>query len=143
MIKYLEKQNMKYCGIELKSNEARIVSIEVDETGEYNYISTKTKKIKLNDSKSQEATRFFKEEFTAFFQDNNFEKIGIKERMRKGKFAGGADSFKMEGIIQTLDFPIEILHTATVKAKIKDKKLKTDEINSYQQEALKVALSLM
>ena len=133
---------MKYCGIELKSNEARIVSIEVDEAGEYNYIATQTKKIKLNDSKSQEATTSFKDAFNKFFQDNNFNQIGIKERMKRGKFAGGADSFKMEGIIQTLDFPIEILHTATVKAKIKEKNLKTDEINAYQEEALKVALSL-
>ena len=133
---------MKYCGIELKSNEARVVSIDVDETGNYYYISTKTKKIKLNDSKSQEATLSLKEEFTQFFQDNHFEKIGSKERMRKGKFAGGADSFKMEGIIQTLDFPVCLMHAATIKVKIKEKKLKTDEINSYQEEALKVALSL-
>ncbi len=134
---------MKYCGIELKSNEARIVSIEVDEAGDYNYIATQTKKIKLCDSKSQEATKSFKEAFHHFFQDNNFHKIGVKERMKRGKFAGGADSFKMEGIIQTLDFPIEILHAATIKAKIKEKKLKTDEINAYQEEALKVALSLI
>jgi prolyl-tRNA synthetase len=134
---------MKYCGIELKSNEAIIVSIEIDETEDYSFIAAQTKKIKLNDSKSQEATKSFKEAFNKFFQDNNFNKIGVKERMKRGKFAGGADSFKMEGIIQTLDFPIEILHTATVKAKIKEKTLKTDEINAYQEEALKVALSLI
>lgn len=133
---------MKYCGIELKSNEARIVSIQVDGTGEYEFISTQTKKIKLDDSKSQEAAIAFRKTFETFFQKNNFERIGIKERMRKGKFAGGADSFKMEGIIQTLDFPIEILHTATIKAKIKEKTSKTDGINSYQEEALKVALSI-
>jgi len=134
---------MKYCGIELKSNEARIVSIEVDESNDYNYIATKTKKIKLNDSKSQESAKSFKEAFNKFFQDNNFNKIGVKERMKRGKFAGGAVSFKMEGIIQTLDFSIEILHTATIKAKIKERKLKKDEINAYQEEALKVALSLI
>ena len=134
---------MKYCGIELKSNEARIVSIEVDKTGDYKYIATETKKIKLNDSKSQEATKSFQAAFSNFFQDNNFNKIAVKERMKRGKFAGGADSFKMEGIIQALEFPVEIIHTATVKAKIKEKILKTDEINAYQEEALKVALSLI
>jgi len=133
---------MKYCGIELKSNEARIASIEIGETGDYNLIAVQTKKIKLSDSKSQAATKAFREAFNTFFQENNFNKIGIKERMRKGKFSGGADSFKMEGILQTLDYPIEILHTATVKAKIKDKTLRTEEINAYQEEALKVAVSL-
>ena len=133
---------MKYCGIELKSNEARIVSLEIQE-GDYKLIATQTKKIKLNDSKSQKSTQSFKEEFNKFFQDNNFEKIGIKERMKRGKFAGGADSFKMEGILQTLDYPIEIIHTATIKSKTKDKTLKTENINAYQEEALKVALSLI
>ena len=133
---------MKYCGIELKSNEARIVSLEIQE-GDYKLIATQTKKIKLNDSKSQKSTQSFKEAFNKFFQDNNFKKIGIKERMKRGKFAGGADSFKMEGILQTLDYPIEIIHTATIKSKTKDKTLKTENINAYQEEALKVALSLI
>ena len=133
---------MKYCGIELKSNEARIVSLEIQE-GDYKLIATQTKKIKLNDSKSQKSTQSFKEAFNKFSQDNNFEKIGIKERMKRGKFAGGADSFKMEGILQTLDYPIEIIHTATIKSKTKDKTLKTEDINVYQEEALKVALSLI
>ena len=134
---------MRYCGIELKSNEARIVSIETDENDDYKFIASNTKKIKLNDSKTQEATKSFKQAFIKFFQDNSFDKIAIKERMKRGNFAGGADSFKMEGILHTLDFPIEILHTATIKAKIKEKELKTENLNSYQEEALKTALSLI
>lgn len=132
---------MKYCGIELKSNEARIVSIEVQES-DYHFISSEIKRIKLKDSKLQEATIAFKEEFERFFEQNKFDKIGVKERMKRGKFAGGADSFKMEGIIQTLDYPIEILHSSSIKSKIKNKILKTNEINAYQEEALKVALGL-
>ena len=134
---------MKYCGIELKSNEARIVSIEVDDSGDYHYIATQTKKIKLDDPKSQEGTRSFRAAFNRFFQENSFDKIAIKERGKKGKFAGGADSFKMEGILLTLDYPIELIHTATIKSRTKDKTLKTDQINAYQEEALKVALSLI
>jgi hypothetical protein len=132
---------MKYCGIELKSNEARIVSIETQDSN-YNFIAIEVKKFKLKDSKSQQATLDFMSEFKAFFEKNNFDKIAVKERMKRGKFAGGADSFKMEGILHTLDFPIEIIHSSKIKAKTKDKIFKTDEINAYQEEALKVALSL-
>ena len=132
---------MKYCGIELKSNEARIVSIETQDSN-YNFIAIELKKFKLKDSKSQQATLDFMSEFKAFFEKNNFDKIAVKERMKRGKFAGGADSFKMEGILHTLDFPIEIIHSSKIKAKTKDKIFKTDEINAYQEEALKVALSL-
>ena len=123
---------MKYCGIELKSNEARIASIEIKD-GDYTIIAVQTKKIKLDDSKSQGASMSFKDAFDRFFVENNFDKIGIKERGKRGKFAGGADSFKMEGIIQTLPYPIEIIHTNTIKAKIKDKTLKTGDLNVYQE----------
>lgn len=133
---------MKYCGIELKSNEARIASIEIEDD-DYVIIAAQTKKIKLDDSKSQEATMSFRDIFDRFFIKNNFDKIGIKERGKRGKFAGGADSFKMEGIIQTLPYPIEIIHTNTIKAKIKDKTLKTGDLNVYQEEALKTAVSLI
>jgi len=51
---------MKYCGIELKSSEARIVSIQVDESGDYNIIASKTKKIKLTDPKSQEGAQYIR-----------------------------------------------------------------------------------
>ena len=133
---------MKYCGIELKSSEARIVCIEFRD-GDYDFIASETKKIKLNDSKLQEASISFKEAFIKFFGDHNFDKIAIKERGKKGKFAGGSVSFKMEGIIHSLSFPIEIIHSNTIKAKIKGKTLKTENLNNYQEEALKTALSLI
>jgi len=131
---------MRICGIELKSNEAIIVSIETDGV-DYEYIAINTKKIKLTDSKSHEATKAFRVAFDDFLKNNNFDKIAIKERLRKGKFSGGPDSFEMEGILQTLDYPIELIHSATIKSKTKDALLKTDDINNYQLEALKVALS--
>jgi len=133
---------MKYCGIELKSNEARIVSIESD-GGAYQLIATDIKKIKLEDPKAQVAAVSFRGSFAKFFESNNFDKIGIKERGRKGRFAGGSDSFKMEGIIQTLDYPVELIHSNTIKAKIKGKTLKTEDLNVYQVEAFKTALSLL
>ncbi len=133
---------MKYCGIELKGSEARIISIDHD--GEdYEFIAINIKKIKLNDTKSQEAARSFRADFQKLFGDNDFNKIAVKERGTKGKFAGGAASFKMEGLIQSLDYNVEVIHTATIKSRIKDKKLNMAGINNYQEEALKVALSLV
>lgn len=133
---------MKYCGIELKSSEARIVCIEAN-NGDYQFVAPQVKKIKLVDSKSQEAALSFRKAFATFFGDHDFDRIGIKERGKRGKFAGGADSFKMEGILQTLDYPIEIIHARTIKAKINDKTLKTEDLNVYQEEALKIAVSFI
>lgn len=132
---------MKICGIELKGSEARIVCIDYVD-GDYGFVCSEIKKIKLNDPKTQEAAKSFRDAFHNFFEDNNFDKIGVKERGKKGKFAGGPVSFKMEGILQSLDFDVEIIHTMTIKAAIKNDTLKSDEVNAYQVEALKTALSL-
>ncbi len=132
---------MKYCGLELKGSEVILVSIEIS-NGEYRYLSPEMKKIKFNDSGNQSDVKTFLTAIEKFFAKHHFDKIGIKGRQTRGKFAGGPTSFKMEGIIQTMNFPVEIISAPTIRAKLKDQSIDTSGINSYQIEALKVALCL-
>lgn len=133
---------IKVCGIELKSNEARIVVLE-GEPNQYEIISLREDKIKLEDSKNQESVTRFRDKMLEFISFHDFHAIGIKERMSKGRFAGGAISFKMEGLIQTSDYPIHIVHSASIKSKTKDVLIDFDSVKKYQQEALRLATYLM
>lgn len=131
---------MKYCGVELKGNDAIVVGI--DSTGDsYTLIATSTKKIKLNDSDIQVDVKSFTSELKAFFDEQKFDKIIIKARGKKGKFAGGPSSFKVEGIIQNMDYPVELIHIATVKSRLKGKEPDLDQVNGYQADALRVAVA--
>ena len=90
---------MKICGIELKSNNVIFSVVEII-NNKTSYIDTKIKKIVLNDDEDKNSIIFFKSEVEKFILDNNIEKIIIKKRAKKGNFAGGAITFKMEAIIQ-------------------------------------------
>lgn len=132
----------KTCGIELKGNEARIVVLEGNPE-DYVIVSTGISKIALDDPKNQDEVRFFYNEFVAFLEDGDFDRIGIKERVSRGRFAGGTTTFKIEGLIQNTDFPVEIIHQSKIKARLKDTELDISTIHDYQVEAMRVAYYLL
>ncbi len=90
---------MKICGIELKSNNI-ILSIVESINDETSYIDIKIKKITLNDDENQNSIIAFKNEIDDFICANSIDKIIIKKRAKKGNFAGGVITFKIEAIIQ-------------------------------------------
>jgi len=86
---------MKICAVELKSNNAILTILKNNE-----YIDLKIKKITIENDENQEDIRIFCNEFLLFLEQNEVEKIVIKKRAKKGNFAGGPVTFKMEGLIQ-------------------------------------------
>ena len=132
----------KTCGIEIKGNSAIVVVLE-GVADNFKVLPTEFKKTNLNDSNNQADVKLFSRVINIFLAANNFDSIGIKARATKGKFAGGATSFKMEGLIQNTDFPVSIIKGSTMKAKLKDITLAFTEVNKYQMEAMKVAYCLL
>lgn len=133
---------LRVCGIVLKSNE--MISVVIEGTIEnYQIVSTSFDKYKLIEPKDQEAVKKFKTDIHEFFDYEDFHAIGIKERIAKGRFAGGAITFKMEGLIQTSDYPVQIIHVNRIKAKTKDKIIPIGEVKKYQEDALLTAFYLL
>ena len=133
---------MKVCGIELKANEARIVALD-GRIEDFEMLQLDFTKLKLEDPKSQDAVKDFYVTITNLFAIQKFDKIAIKERIMKGRFKGGPLSFKMETLIQMVDEPVEIVHSARVKSKIKDVDVSFDDLKKFQEEAFRVALYLL
>ena len=52
-------------------------------------------------------------------------------------------TFKMEGLIQTTDYPVQIIHGNRIKAKTKDKIIPINEVKKYQEDALLTAFYLL
>ncbi len=133
---------VKVCGIVLKSNE--MISIVLEGTTEdYQIIPSVFDKFKLEDPKDQESIKKFRSAIHEFFDYEDFHAIGIKERIAKGRFAGGAITFKMEGLIQTSDYPVQIIHGNRIKAKTKDKIIPINQVKKYQEDALLTAFYLL
>lgn len=92
---FKRNNKMNICGIELKANQT-ILAVQID--GEYKDL--KTKKITLEDDELQESIRSYCNDLLVFLTENDIEQVYIKKRAKKGNFAGGAITFKMESLIQ-------------------------------------------
>lgn len=127
----------RYCGIELKGNDAVLVVLE-----DNNIITTNVKKISISDSKNQDSIRAFNKEIVSFFTKYSIDNIGIKERATKGRFAGGSVSFKMESLIQNTAFDVVLIHNKTINSKLKSVDLDYSDMMKYQEGAFQVACYL-
>lgn len=107
------------CGIEMAASEARLVLLSGSKA-EYTYINVKPHKLVLNDDENPDEVKAFRDAINAFFRENKVDLIAIKKRGKKGDYAGGAISFKLEGIVQLYaDANIKLIAPQSIGATIK------------------------
>jgi hypothetical protein len=128
---------MNICGIELKANNVILVVLENSK-----YTDIKIKKLTLEDDEKQEDIRKFCNEFLDFLQKNEIEKIFIKKRAKKGTFAGGAVTFKLEGLIQLNPLcSVELISSQSIATFEKKNEIEfPKELKKYQEQAYLTAL---
>ncbi|RXJ77631.1 hypothetical protein CRV03_05215 [Arcobacter sp. F155] len=128
---------MKICGIELKANN---IILSVIENKQFQDI--KTKKLTLEDDEKQEDIRKFCNEFLLFLEQENIEKIVIKKRAKKGNFAGGAVTFKLEGLIQLNPLcEVELISAQSISSFEKKNEIEyPSSLKKYQEQAYLCAL---
>lgn len=135
---------MKICGIEIKGSEAIFaVATLQDRTPEHLTISTR--KIALEDDDEAANVKAFAALVERFVKDNGIDRIAIKKRSKKGEFAGGPTTFKIEGVLQLLsDCQVALVSPQTVSAQSKkfDFALPAS-LNKYQHEAFKTACAVL
>ncbi|MFK2822365.1 DUF3010 family protein [Arcobacter sp. YIC-80] len=134
---------MKLCGVELKANNAIFSVFEKNDDDIVIYIDLKIKKITLDDDESFEDIKTFSNNVNDFLKDNKIEKVFIKKRAKKGNFAGGAVTFKMEGIIQLNDIcDVTLVSSQSVNSFEKKNMIEfPKELKKYQEGAYLTALA--
>ncbi|UII71134.1 DUF3010 family protein [Pseudomonas sp. HN11] len=135
---------MKICGIEIKGSEAIIAVTSLDNQT-LSHVALATKKIALNDDDETANVKAFAAQVKVFVQEHGITRIAIKKRSKKGEFAGGPTTFKIEGVFQLLDaVEVTLLSPQTINAQ--NKKHNFDlpaTLNKYQHEAYKAACSAL
>ncbi|AKA83099.1 DUF3010 family protein [Pseudomonas synxantha] len=135
---------MTLCGIEIKGSEAIIALAALDNQA-LTHVALATKKIALDDDDEAANVKAFAAQVKAFVQDNGIQRIAIKKRSKKGEFAGGPTTFKIEGVFQLLEgVEVTLLSPQTINAQ--NKKHTFDlpaTLNKYQHEAYKTACSCL
>lgn len=131
---------IKTLGIELKASRAIYVALE---GADDDFEMVNSGFLELKDSKNQPAIKAFHEAWMTLLNQGDYHTIAIKERISKGRFAGGALTFKMEGLIQLSDYEIQILNGAKLRSKLKGHEPVFGKIHSYQEEAARLAYYLL
>jgi hypothetical protein len=134
---------MKICGIDLSSNDAVICLLEQGR-GEFNLPDCRVRKLTLIKGHTTEDLRQFQFEFEKLMRDYSVDKVVIRERMPKGKFAGGAISFKLESAIQLIaDLDVILLTPTQIKSALSENpipvKFSETGLKAFQEVAFKTA----
>ena len=134
---------MKICGVELSSNDAVICLLSLDNQ-EFNLPDCRVRKLSLPKGHTREDLQQFQFSFAKLMTDYSVDKVAIKERMTKGKFAGGSIGFKLEAAIQLIaDLDVVVLEPARIKSVISENPLTIPfagtELKAFQETAFTVA----
>lgn len=135
---------MKTCGVEIKASEA-IFALAVVEGGAVNHLPLTLKKLALDDDDQAANVRAFAAQAAAFVAENGIQRLAIKKRSKKGEFAGGPTTFKIEGILQLLEGCETVLvspQTISALAKKSSAELPSS-LNKYQHDAFKAACAVL
>ena len=134
---------MIVCGIEIRASEAifcilrRTKNKIINETGKF-------KKLKLYDDENEKEIRSFYETLKNHFDVIAPTRIGIIKRNKKGEFAGGAITFKIEALVQL--YPekiIRLISPHTLRSYKKKNTLEMIDVSKYQENACVLAHYLL
>ena len=106
---------MKICGVELTGCDAVICLLDRDR-GQH-IPDCRVRKLTLRKDHDREDLQRFQNTFAKLMSDYSIDCVVIKERLPKGKFAGGAISFKLESAIQLIEgLDVILLSAAKIKS---------------------------
>jgi len=114
---------MKICGVELSGNDAVICLLHLEHQ-QFTLPDCRVRKLSLPKAHTREDLQQFQKAFAKLMNDYGVERVAIKERALKGKFAGGAIGFKLEAAIQLIaDIDVLVLPQKDIKLVLAENRL--------------------
>ncbi|MCV2402146.1 DUF3010 family protein [Marinomonas sp. C2222] len=131
------------CGIEIKGSEV-ILCLLSKQDGLFQITDCRQIRHTLTNSDDSENVRKFHFLLKKLFEDYKVERVVIRERPTKGKFAGGAVGFKIESAIQLIDtVQVDLFNTTRIKEVLKNNPMpipfKATGLRAFQENAFTVA----
>jgi len=136
---------MKVIGIQINSNEAVFVVLQLKSDGEIVQTNESAKYV-IKDHTNSTQVRQFKDQITAAFDTIKPDKVGVIARIASGRAlrASSPISFKLEGIIQLYEkIKVEFIWPQTISPFIRKNAPDFAPKNKYQEDALNLAFFLI
>jgi hypothetical protein len=103
-------------GILLKGNAARIIAVSGTREA-HELVKTRVHKLELPNNPTKDDVEAFVQAFRAFCMDNSVDVVAINRRPTTGQGAGGAATFRTEGVLlATSPCPVSFFHASTIAA---------------------------
>lgn len=134
---------MRICGVDLTGSEA-VICLLVKGNGEFNLPECRVRKLVLKKGHTGEDLYQFQLAFAELMSEYGVDRVVIRERMPKGKFAGGAISFKLEAAIQLIpDLEVTLMQPSQIKSALMENpvsiRFSETELKVFQEVAFKTA----
>jgi len=134
---------MRVCGIDIKANEIIVCILSLDR-GLFEAPDIRQRRINIANADDPKQLRAFQATVSKLMEDYKVDKIAIKARAQKGKFAGAASGFKLEAALQLLEtHRANLISAAVVKETQKYDPLPVDfkdtGLKAYQEQAFMAA----
>ena len=138
---------MKVCGVDINSNDVNVcllsLSDEIFELPDF-----RSRRLTLSNINSTSELRYFQQTFAKLMHDYQVDKVAIRQRPMKGKFAGGAVGFKLEAAIELIeDLDVVIMSTTDIKDSLKRNPVQVTYadtgLKAYQEVAFNTAYSFL
>jgi len=134
---------MNLLGVDLNNKEAVLCLMSL-ENGLFNVKECRTRGIELRKGETTDGIQNFQFQVEKLIEDYKIDTVVIKQRLAKGKFAGSANSFKMEAAIQLIkNIKVELISNTDIKETLKknplEYQMKDLELRQFQEGAFNTA----
>ena len=131
---------MRFAGAAISGDELVLVTV-IRSGVDFTIDASASMKLKFNGGADQHAVRAFFSAVAGFVRNSNIDRVAVRGRQAKGKFAGGPVSFKIEGFLQVLEnCKTDILMPTTIAAAVKRHKFALPpKAFKYQNDSFLVA----
>jgi hypothetical protein len=135
---------MIVCGMEMAASETRLVILDGTKTSFF-HVAVNPSKLVLTDDENPDEVKAFQDAIYAFLRENRVEQVIIKKRGKRGNYAGGSVSFKLEAVVQLYPTcPVVLVSPQSIAAAKRNHAPSAPQgIHNYQQAAFLTAFTAL
>ena len=135
---------MIVCGMEMTASEARLFILDGTKAS-FSHVAVNPPKLVLADDENPEEVKAFQAAIYAFLRENGVAQVAIKKRGKRGDYAGGPVSFKLEAMVQLYPTcPVVLVSPQSIAAAKRNHPPSAPQgIHSYQQAAFETAFTAL
>jgi len=132
----------RVCGVDFQGH-ALIPVVLVREDDGWEFVPSDPTRVTLADFWDTSEVRLFAKAVEAFLNDHLIDEVVVKKRAAKGRYAGGAASFRMGGVLQVVThIPVRFLSPQAVSSAVERHGFAPPaSLHKYQHRAFDVAMA--